>query len=251
LSYLQNKNGAKILDAGCGRGFYMKALDQMLENAEICGCELNKEYIGELKKYNSIKNKITIKNASINKIPYPDKYFDFIICSEVLEHVPDDIGALGELTRVLKDNGNMLVTVPAKNYPFLWDPLNFILERLFRWHVPSRIHWLAGIWADHLRLYKIEEIEKKVVDTGLVIEKKQTATYISLPFIHFLLYGVGKNIIKYKLATNDFNRFNLDAKESLLLKIVRLPIYFFDGFNKYINNPKRYLNIMMIIKKHN
>ncbi|MFC2152837.1 class I SAM-dependent methyltransferase [Bacteroidota bacterium] len=45
----------------------------------------------------------------ITKIPFPDNYFDIIICSHVLGHVPDETKAVSELRRVLKDNGIALI----------------------------------------------------------------------------------------------------------------------------------------------
>ncbi|SEI83493.1 class I SAM-dependent methyltransferase [Pseudomonas sp. NFR16] len=43
---------------------------------------------------------------------YPDNSFDFIVCSHVLEHVPDDRKAIAELYRVLDKNGLAILMVP-------------------------------------------------------------------------------------------------------------------------------------------
>jgi len=48
----------------------------------------------------------------IQKINYADNMFDVIICSHVLEHVPDDHSAIKELFRVLKKNGTAFILVP-------------------------------------------------------------------------------------------------------------------------------------------
>ena len=47
------------------------------------------------------------------RLPFPDGTFDRIIASEVMEHIPDDTGALDELVRMLKPGGMLAVTVPA------------------------------------------------------------------------------------------------------------------------------------------
>jgi SAM-dependent methyltransferase len=49
-------------------------------------------------------------------LPFPAEHFDFILCSEVLEHVFNLEEVLGELQRVLKPGGYLLVTVP-----FVWE----------------------------------------------------------------------------------------------------------------------------------
>jgi SAM-dependent methyltransferase len=50
--------------------------------------------------------------VDICKIPYPDAFFDAILCSHVLEHVSDDRAAMRELFRVLKPGGWAILQVP-------------------------------------------------------------------------------------------------------------------------------------------
>jgi len=50
--------------------------------------------------------------SDITTISVPDTSFDAILCTEVLEHVPDAVAALNEFTRILKPGGNLLVTAP-------------------------------------------------------------------------------------------------------------------------------------------
>jgi SAM-dependent methyltransferase len=53
------------------------------------------------------------ERIDIEAIPYPDRYFDAIICSHVLEHVVDDRAAMRELCRVLKDDGWAVIQAPV------------------------------------------------------------------------------------------------------------------------------------------
>ncbi len=48
----------------------------------------------------------------ITKIQYPDQTFDVVICNHVLEHVPDDLKAMKEIHRVLKEDGWAVLQVP-------------------------------------------------------------------------------------------------------------------------------------------
>lgn len=51
-------------------------------------------------------------HADITCLPFADKTFDTVICSHVLEHIPDDSAAMSELYRILADDGYALIMVP-------------------------------------------------------------------------------------------------------------------------------------------
>lgn len=50
--------------------------------------------------------------SNITNMPVPDASFDAVLCTEVLEHVPDPVAALEEFHRVLKPGGSLLLTAP-------------------------------------------------------------------------------------------------------------------------------------------
>jgi ubiquinone/menaquinone biosynthesis C-methylase UbiE len=50
--------------------------------------------------------------SDITEIPVPDASFDDVLCSEVLEHVPEPTHALDEFTRLLKPGGTLILTAP-------------------------------------------------------------------------------------------------------------------------------------------
>ena len=58
--------------------------------------------------------------ASLTAIPLPDASVDLAVCTEVLEHVPDDDRAVAELRRVLKADGALVLSVPTP--PAVFDP---------------------------------------------------------------------------------------------------------------------------------
>ena len=55
--------------------------------------------------------------ASLASIPLPDRKFDLILCTEVLEHIHEHEQALDEITRVLASGGWLLITVPTPPAP--------------------------------------------------------------------------------------------------------------------------------------
>ena len=67
-------------------------------------------------------NRRAMHKIDITHIPLQDDSFDFVYCSHVLEHVPDDRQALAELQRVLRPGGQALILVPVKGEMTAEDP---------------------------------------------------------------------------------------------------------------------------------
>ena len=71
--------------------------------------------------------------ASLAALPFRARVFDAMFACDVLEHVADEHTALGELRRVVKPDGRLVLTVPA--FPFLWgehDEINHHYRRYTR-----------------------------------------------------------------------------------------------------------------------
>jgi ubiquinone/menaquinone biosynthesis C-methylase UbiE len=101
----------KVLDGGCGQGGVLELIKQ--DNIFTVGNDMAKESIKWGIKKGRITNGI---QASLTHLPFKDNAFDISICTEVLEHVKDDLSSLRELNRVTKNK--IIITVPAHTY--LW-----------------------------------------------------------------------------------------------------------------------------------
>ena len=142
----------RILNAGCGDGVY----DLYLKNQtwEIVSIDINRGDIQIARDLNP-ENNILYCVADIRTMPFASGGFDCVICTDVIEHLPDDMGAIHEMCRCLKKGGKLIVTVPSKNFPLFYDPVNYVLNKFGK---KLRI----GIWGwGHERLYTIREIERK------------------------------------------------------------------------------------------
>lgn len=234
-----------ILDAGCGRGFYVQALSFYAFPTEIHGIDLNAKYVAKARK-TCLDKRVKIKKGSLYALPYPDNYFDFIICSEILEHLEDDSAGLLELKRVLKKTGTLIVTVPHHNFPFFWDPLNWILMHLFNTHTPKDMWWLSGVWADHVRLYTEEELSSLVKQAGFNVKKVKRLIRYCLPFTHFIIYGIGKNMVE-RLGMKEFDRFNFQEKK--LSRVLASIFAFPRKFEMPITKDQPYFTLVFTLSK--
>ena len=112
LDRLSLASGARVLDAGCGSG---RTLEDLVGYGTVSGIELDPD-AAELAAGRGCGE---VKVGRLEELPWEDGTFDLITCLDVIEHIPDDRGALVELRRVTKPGGWMLLTVPA--YQALWS----------------------------------------------------------------------------------------------------------------------------------
>ncbi|MEO7555545.1 MAG: methyltransferase domain-containing protein [Acidimicrobiales bacterium] len=137
--------GDRVLDLGCGFGRH--AYESRRRGAHVVACDLS---LAELKDVAGMFAAMTADEPSTatgscvngdgTGLPFADGTFDRIIASEVLEHIPDDAGAVAELARVLRPGGTIAVTVPA------WLP-----ERI-SWAITDEYH-APFVDGGHVRIY--------------------------------------------------------------------------------------------------
>jgi len=104
------QNQSKVLDAGCGTGLLSLELED--KGCEIHGIDVSKVAIEKAKKHVPDGKFV---QGFLEKLPYGDKEFDAVCCSQTLEHLRDPALVLKEMYRVLRDGGLMLVTMPIQN----------------------------------------------------------------------------------------------------------------------------------------
>ncbi len=222
-----------ILDCACGRGFYLNMF-RYVSRARLVGLELEWPIIRKAERNVGHLEDVTLVQGNIYRLPFPDNYFDGVVLSEILEHIDDDVGGLREVWRVLKPGGVVAITVPNANYPFLWDPINKTLETLFHTHISRGP--LAGIWANHVRLYERDQLREAVQKAGFTLEQERAFTHYSFPFIHNLVYGLGKPLLESGLLPEKMadaaDRTRFDRNSGSLLNPINLGLAVFNAVDR-------------------
>ena len=103
----------KILEIGCGRAIYTTLLARKSRNVvsiELSNREIrvSKEFVEE----KQLSKNVTLIRADAQRLPFKDDVFDFVLCSEVFEHLDDHSKGAAELKRVLKSGKKALVSMP-------------------------------------------------------------------------------------------------------------------------------------------
>jgi SAM-dependent methyltransferase len=201
LRWMPAGPAVRLLDVPCGRGFYIERFAAVASSAVVVGADADHRLTRVASQVPGGPGRVT--TADIGDLPFPDGVFDGAYACEVLEHVDDDVGALREVARTVRPGGLIAITVPHAHYPLLWDPVNWVLER-----VSARVSGqprhvrrgpLAGIWAGHVRLYVPEQLRAVVAAAGLELVHQRSFTHHCFPFSHNLVYGVGKPILERRL----------------------------------------------------
>jgi ubiquinone/menaquinone biosynthesis C-methylase UbiE len=101
-----------VLDAGCGEGYGISFLLRRNGGIRYTGLDVNGDAIAYARSH--FGDHACFKTGSIYRLPFSDRSFDTVLCSEVLEHLEDPERAIGELKRVARRY--VIVTVPREPY---------------------------------------------------------------------------------------------------------------------------------------
>lgn len=239
---LNLKEDDHIIDLGCGDGFFLYLLNNLPIRIKTTGIDQDEIVLRNARK-NLLPQKVDLVKGSIAKMLFKSNTFKKAIMTEVLEHVDDDKKALSEVYRILKSKGILVLTVPSYNFPFLWDPLNWILQNIFGTHIGG-IGFFAGIWARHKRLYKKKQLLRLLQNAGFKIDKTEELTTRCLPFNHYLVNIVARLLLDSQLSAqvkDPLNKFK-NTDKPIFLRFAFFMVNLYDKLNEVIPG-KHGLNI--------
>lgn len=176
-SYL--KPGDKVLDIGCGDAIFAelmpefewygvdintdRAYARIPDPGNQCGC--SSPTCDQCVSYSSKPCRLATHDLMKPPYPWPEKYFDAVICSEVLEHLWDLRVVHKEAKRLLKRDGIYVISTPN----FQW--ITNHLEHFQRIRSQFEQHWTV----EHIRHYDFDIHKKYLNEVGFVVDKHQGA----------------------------------------------------------------------------
>lgn len=145
----------RLLDAGGGTGRVTAQLHQLVDEIILTDASA-----GMLKQAR-LKGKLLLSQCHSERLPFADESFDRILVVDALHHFSDQRKALGELVRVLRSGGRLVVEEPDLNH--------------FRVKVVALVEKLA-LMRSHF--HYPDEIQKMLSDQGLLtrIERDEQIT---------------------------------------------------------------------------
>jgi ubiquinone/menaquinone biosynthesis C-methylase UbiE len=95
-----------FLDAGCGDGRYLRALDAELPE-RIAGVDISERILETAR---AAIPRADLRQGNLEALPFDDAAFDLVLCTQVIEHVLDAAAGVAELVRVLQPGGRLVIS---------------------------------------------------------------------------------------------------------------------------------------------
>lgn len=138
--------GGSVLDVGCSDGTVTVEIAKKWNCKKVIGVDISPSAIKEAKTRlqklkPSLRRKMLFLQGFIEELNFPDNYFDTISACETLEHIGKEQlkVAMDNLIRMLKKNGNMIVTVPNRT-----PAKRYIREGRDRWDWPTHYNFFTA-----------------------------------------------------------------------------------------------------------
>jgi SAM-dependent methyltransferase len=135
LEYFDIKDGMKILDIGCAKGFLLYDIKKINPTLKICGIDISRYAIEHAKE--EIKENLI--SASAENLPFDDNYFDLVISINTIDHL-DKAGcakAVQEIERVKKEKSfitvNSWFTAEQKENILAWNLVSKTIMSVEEW----------------------------------------------------------------------------------------------------------------------
>ncbi len=173
FKHFKLEKGDIVLDLGCGEGRHVISAyleeDITSVGVDLCLDDLKttaEKFEPFADKDNDAKS-FNLTCASALQLPFADHSFDKVICSEVLEHIPDYEGALKEIQRILKPGGLFCASVPR-----FWP-------EWICWYYSDEYHENDG---GHLRIFLETQLRRKIESEGFKAYHKHWAHALHSPY---------------------------------------------------------------------
>ena len=113
--------GARVLDVGCGPGTITVDIADRVAPGRVIGIDASADVIDQARRDASGVDNVEFATGDVYALDFPDSSFDVVHAHQVLQHLPDPVGALREMRRVCKPDG--VVAVRDSDYAaFTWYP---------------------------------------------------------------------------------------------------------------------------------
>ena len=176
LRWIAKHQPGRILDAGCGPGRLTVRL--AASGREVVSLDLSQKMLSELRHRSSkaqVARALAPVQGDVRALPFEAESFDFVVCAEVLEHLPDfpadGVSMFAEMARVLRPGGHFVLEFPL----FAHSLLRRLPGSTVPWREIARPEWAEVATAPlrFQRRFRTRKIERMLRTIGFdVVERR-------------------------------------------------------------------------------
>lgn len=181
LALVNYPNFGRALDVGCGNGEVIAELRE--KKHSVWGIDIARS-LKDVWKKKEIEQYCKI--ASARKIPFEDNYFDFVVCFNTLEHIPEwDIAeSIKEIARVGSDKFFFVIATSQELRPTKGYDAHICVKSL---------DWWTGKIGRYIRISRGTSHENPLVGCGVCDAQGIPRVKPKIPFSYCDIWGVGKS----------------------------------------------------------
>lgn len=117
--HVELRAGDRVLDAACGTGIVTRVAAQRFAHvAKLVGLDRNVGMLEVAREHTPTNVPVEWKEGDLSALPFPDGSFEVVLCQNGVQFVPDKVGALREMHRVLVPGGRLAFTVWSEITPY-------------------------------------------------------------------------------------------------------------------------------------
>jgi 2-polyprenyl-6-hydroxyphenyl methylase/3-demethylubiquinone-9 3-methyltransferase len=161
----ESLEGRTLLDAGCGTGLFSRAAAQ--RGARVTSLDVGERLLEQVSRKADTERVV----GDVASLPFDDGRFDYVVCTEVIEHTMEPRRAVAELARVLAPGGTLVLTTPNR----VWHPAIWLATKLGLRPYEGIENWVH-----------FGDLRRWLAQDGIAVNRYRG--FNPLPFVHPILY---------------------------------------------------------------